>query len=172
MATVLFQSPADIAATTLLGGNVDPDKYTYHIEEAQEAYIEPLLGTELYDKMIADFTEPTTYTGLYATLYTEFMQPITKFQAMAYYIREAPYSSGNGGIFKHVAANSEVPSQEEIEALAQTYSNRADLRIIRFNKWIGLNVIPEYKTSQDEVDASKTVQSTGLWWFGDKNTDY
>lgn len=165
MATVLFISPTELAATTPLNGNVDPENYTFCIERAMKAHIEPLLGSLLYDKMIADFTTPTTYAGLYATLYTEFMQPITKYQAISNYIRIAPYKLANGGLFKHAPSNGELIDQAEVEAFAGNYSAMADLYIIQFNKWIGLNTIAEYKTSQDEVDASKTVQSTGLWWF-------
>ena len=36
----------------------------------------------------------------------------------------------------------------------------------RFHKWIGLNPLTEYKTKQDEVDASKNINLNNGWYFG------
>ena len=70
MAEKLFITPAEMSATTILGGNVDIDSYIWCIAEAQISIIEPLLGTTLYDKMVSDFP---TYAGLYSTLYVQYI---------------------------------------------------------------------------------------------------
>ena len=57
MSEVIFVTPAEVAATTILGGNVDQSKYLVNLAFAQEFVILPLLGTELYDKIAADWTE-------------------------------------------------------------------------------------------------------------------
>jgi hypothetical protein len=44
--------------------------------------------------------------------------------------------------------------------------------IQRFNKWICNNVISEYKISQDEVNASKSLTVRSGWFFGRTKTDY
>jgi hypothetical protein len=38
----------------------------------------------------------------------------------------------------------------------------------RFNKWICKNVITEYKTYQDEVNANQNISLTAGWYFGKK----
>ena len=67
MAELLFISPQEMTNTTILGGNVDFDKYRLNILNVQKTVIEPLLGTELYDKIVADVTA-ATITGDYETI--------------------------------------------------------------------------------------------------------
>ena len=55
----LFITPKEISTTTVLGGNVDIDKYQFIIESVQISVIEPLLGTELYDAL-AEYIEVAT----------------------------------------------------------------------------------------------------------------
>ena len=38
----------------------------------------------------------------------------------------------------------------------------------RFEKWIEKNNLIEYKTNQDEVNASKNLNLNNGWYFGDK----
>ena len=70
MAEFLFTTDAEMKSTTLLNGNVDPDKYKFSISLAMDSVVEPLLGTELYDKIAAE-AEANTLSGLYLTLYNE-----------------------------------------------------------------------------------------------------
>ena len=57
--------------------------------------------------------------------------------------------------------------KDEKALVSTIYSGLADTFIIRFEKWIGLNGanIPEYKTVQDEVNASKDIDNTGGWYL-------
>ena len=73
MAEFLFITDAEMKSTTLMGGNVDPDKYKFTISEAMDSVVEPLLGTELYDK-IASEAEASTLTGLYLEFYEKKMR--------------------------------------------------------------------------------------------------
>ena len=167
MADLLFTSPQELASTTILGGNVDIDKYQGCILDAQISVIEPLLGTILYDKIIADVTA-STITGLYLVLYNEFVKPITKSSAIADYIEIASYTLNNGGIFKHAPQDAEVVDKDEAQYLSSKYHARAQRQIIRFEKWICKNPLTEYKTYQDEVNAQK-IKVTSGWYFGNPN---
>jgi hypothetical protein len=165
MATKLFISPTQVKQTTILGGNTDPDKFNFCIESVQITVIEPLLGTELYDKIVADFAADTL-VGDYLTIFNAFVFPITKFESTAQYINIAQYSVANGGIFKHSPADAEVVERQEVASLADVYHNNAQPYIQRFNKWICKNTIPEYKTYQDEVNADKNLTTRSGWYFG------
>ncbi len=165
MAVKLFISPQTIQQTTILGGNVDVDKFSFCIESVEITVIEPLLGTELYDKIKADFTADTL-AGDYLTLFTEYVQPITKFESTAQYINIAQYTVNNGGIFKHAPADSEVADKDEVQSLAQVYHDNAQMYVQRFDKWICKNNLTEYKTAQDDVNANKNVGLTAGWFFG------
>jgi len=162
MAEFLFITPQEITSTTVMGGNVDPQKYTFCIANTQVTVIEPLLGTELYDKIKTE-AEANTLTGLYLELYDEFVKPITKNKAVGEYIEIASYMVANGGLFKHTGDNIEVVSKEEAQFLAGKYNNYAQMFIGRFNKWICANHLPEYKTYQDEVNASRNMKVNAGW---------
>lgn len=165
---VLFVSPETLTSETILGGNVDIDKYLPCILSAQISNIEPLLGTLLYDKIADDF-EADTLSGLYLTLFIDYVKPITKNIAIAEYIEISQYMLTNGGLYKHTAENSEVVSKEEVLSLAGKYRSLAQMYIQRFEKWICKNPLPEYKCYQDEVNASKNVNTSLGWYFGTSN---
>ena len=118
MAEFLFQTPQEITATTIMGGNVDPDKYLFNIANVQLTIIEPLLGTLLYDKIYTE-AEADTLSGDYLTLYNDYVKPIVKNSAVADYLTIASYMVTNGGIFKHTGENIEVVDKQEAQFLAQ-----------------------------------------------------
>jgi len=160
----LLIDPTTISRTTILGGNVDIDKYRYCIYNVQLLVLEPLLGTELYTKILAD-AEANTLAGLYLDLYTKFVKPIVKNEALAEYLEVASYLVTNGGIYKHTAENSEIVDKQEVQYLAGKYHAMGQALIQRFEKWICHNTIAEYKTWQDEVNASKNIKTTGGWYL-------
>lgn len=163
MAELLFITSQEMTNTTIIGGNVDVDKYTMCILSTQVRVIEPLLGSLLYDKIIADI-QAGTLTGLYLTLFNEFVKPITKNEACAAYIMISPYVLTNGGLFKNNPDNVEVVNIKEVEGLSQQYSSVAQMYINRFNKWISKNELVEYVTTQDDVDA-QDIHINNTWNF-------
>lgn len=162
MAEFLFQTPQEITATTIMGGNVDVDKYIFCVADVQLTVIEPLLGSELYEKIYTD-AENDDLTGNYLILYDKFIKPIVKNTAVANYISIASYMVTNGGVFKHTGDNIEVVDKQEVQYLAQKYNAYAQSHIQRFYKWICKNTLPEYKTYQDEVNAKKNMKVTAGW---------
>jgi len=165
MAELLFITPQEIAKTTVIGGNVDIDKYQFAIYTTQLQVILPLLGTELYDKLKTDF-ENNNLAGLYLVLFEKFVKPILKNQTTARYIEVASYTVDNGGIYKHEAENETVPDRQEIEAFANGYRGNAQVIVEQFYKWICLNHLPEYKRHQDEVNATRNMGLMNGLYFG------
>ena len=165
MAEFLFITPAEMTSTTIMGGNADPDLYRLNIANVQLTVIEPLLGTTLYNKILAE-AEAATLSGNYLILYDKFIKPITKYQALAEYATVAGFMLTNGGAFKHAPDNAEIMTKDEKASVSQIYSGLADTYVIRFTKWIGLNPLTEYSTFQDEVNASTSITNRGGWYFG------
>lgn len=163
MPELLFITPDELAKTTILGGNVDRDKYTFSILNVQITVIERLLGTYLYNKIVTDI-ENNTLTGLYATLYNDYIKPITKYESCAEYIEVASFMLNNGGLFRHTADNSETVSKDDTYNLSQKYHGLAQMYVERFEKWICKNPLPEYKICQDEVNAGK-IKNTSGWYL-------
>lgn len=162
MAELLFITPAEMTSSTILSGNTDTDKFLFCILNTQLTTIEPLLGTELYDKIVSDI-EADDLTGLYLELYTEFIKPITKNEALAQYIEIASYMVDNGGIYKRTGENVEVVDKQEVQFLAGKYKSLAQMYVTRFNKWICKNKLIEYKTYQDEVNAIQNINLNVGW---------
>lgn len=165
MADLLFITPQELVSSTIIGGNVDVDKYKSVVLETQLRVIEPLLGTLLYDKIITDI-ENSTLTGLYLTLLNDYIKPITKYEACASFIAISPYTLNNGGLYKNSPKDVEVVSKKETDSLSEKYSSMAQMYVNRFVKWIDLNSdnIPEYLIDQDEVNA-RSVNVNNGWYF-------
>jgi hypothetical protein len=161
METLLI-TPAEITDTTILGGNIDLDKYRFCIFDTQLRVIEPLLGTELYEKVLTDY-ENNDLSGLYLELYSDYLKPILKFSSVANYLEIASYMVDNGGIFKYAPESKEIPSISEITGLTQKYNSLADMFIIRFDKWICNNTITEYNRYQDKVNAKSNLRTKIGW---------
>jgi hypothetical protein len=162
MAELLFVTPQEMTSSTILSGNTDTDKYLFCILQAQITTIEPLLGSELYDKIISDI-EAETLTGLYLELYIDFIKPITKNEALAQYIEIASYMVDNAGIYKRSGENVEVVDKDEVQYLSGKYKSLAQMYVTRFEKWICKNPLIEYKTIQDEVNALKNINLNVGW---------
>lgn len=165
MAFLLFINPQEVMTNTIVSGDVDIDKIKPIIKNVQTTTIEELLGTELYDKIVSDI-ESDSLSGLYLKLFNDFVKPITINQSASSYILISPYTLGNGGFFKRTYNGVETTDVKEVERVSQIYSSLAQTDILRFNKWIGLNPLPEYKTYQDEVNASKNINLNNGWYFG------
>jgi len=162
MAELLFITPQEMTSSTILSGNTDTDKFVFCIANVQLTTIEPLLGSQLYDKIVADKTA-NTLSGLYLELYNDFIKPITKNESVAQYIEIASYMVDNAGIYKHTGDKIEVVDKQEVQFLAGKYKNMAQMYLIRFNKWICKNYLPEYKCYQDEVNAIKGMNLNVGW---------
>jgi hypothetical protein len=162
MAELLFITPLEMTQGTILSGNTDTDKYLQCILNTQLSVIEPLLGTELYNKIKTD-KENDDLAGLYLELYTDFIKPITKNEALAYYIEIASYIVDNGGVYKRSGENVVLVEKDEVQMLAGKYKSLAQMYVQRFEKWICKNHLTEYKTVQDEVNAIKDINLNIGW---------
>ena len=175
MAELLLITPQEISQTTVMGGNVDVDKYRPSIANVQLLVLEPLLGSELYKKIKIDFENSVVngvlqtnldLTGLYLELYIDYIKPILKNQTAGKYILNCSYTVDNGGIYTHQAENEVVPSRKEIEIFANDYFGMAQTYITRFYDWICKNPLPEYKRHQDGIDAQKEMNLMAGFYFG------
>lgn len=148
---ILFLTEDEIASTTIVGSNVEVDKYVYLVGLVQETVVEPLLGTLLYDKIVFDL-ENDTLTGDYLYLYKEFVKPITVYSAVAEYIEVSNYSVDNKGLMSLNSQNAVISTVKDREFLAGKYRGYAQSKILRFQKWVFQNQIIEYQENQDDVN--------------------
>jgi hypothetical protein len=76
MSQALFVSANRLKRDTAIGGSVDDDLIRPYVHMAQQRWILPVLGTDLYNKL-SDEIDAGTVTGVYETLLNDYVIPST-----------------------------------------------------------------------------------------------
>lgn len=161
MTTILIRQD-ELTRNTIIGGNVDVDRYLQAIKACQNLYIKPLLGATLYDKIVLDF-ENSTLTGLYLELFDDYVKEMIIHGSTEIYLSQGAYMVSNSGITKTKTDSSETISKEEIDYLVEASRKLYRLYEEQFLVWIKDNDIPEY----DKPNKPKH-RTYGGWWIKKK----
>lgn len=153
---VLLIHPSELTKHTPMGGNIDTDKYTACMFDAQMTVLQPLIGEDLYTKIETDFTDETL-SGDYLTLYNDYIKPLLRHAGAMNYFLVGAYIVGNGGIYKHAAENSESITKSEIDYLYTAQRDKVAVYGKRMEKWLKSNPLPEYTA------CCKTKVNYGSW---------
>ena len=92
----LLLSQNDIPRLTALSGNIDIDKLTPFVFQAQILDGKRILGTDLFNKILTDFTNDNL-SGDYATIYNDYLIFIIAYYASSYYVKLDAYQINNNG---------------------------------------------------------------------------
>ena len=152
MATALFIKTTDIIKKTSMSGSVDSNKFLQFVELAQEIDLQPLLGTDLYDKISNDIVGGVL-DGDYKILVDEYIKPLLIQLGMVKYLPFAAYAIGNGGIYKHLPSDSDIVPKEEIDYLIQQhrdFANHYSERLVEHLCYNARTKYPEYYTNNED----------------------
>ena len=152
MATALFIKTTDIIKKTSMSGSVDSNKFLQFVELAQEIDLQPLLGTDLYDKIGNDIVA-STLDGDYKELVDEYIKPLLIQLGMVKYLPFAAYAIGNGGIYKHLPSESDIVPKEEVDYIIQQHRDFASHYSERLVDHLGYHArtkYPEYYTNNED----------------------
>ena len=152
MATALFIKTTDIIKKTSMSGSVDSNKFLQFVELAQEIDLQPLLGTDLYDKISNDIVGGVL-TGDYKVLVDEYIKPLLIQLGMVKYLPFAAYAIGNGGIYKHLPSDSDIVPKEEVDYLIQQHRDFASHysdRLVEHLCYHARTKYPEYYTNNED----------------------
>lgn len=169
---ILFISVDTIKDRTGLHFNVDPKLVYPDILFAQDAYILPVLGTALYDKLQTDI-ENKQLTCPYETLLNDYITPCLVYQVMAELPMALSYQFYNKGVVKKTGEGQSEPSASELTEVAQRYNSRAEYYRQRLVKYLkqqsSQNVFPEYLNPGSGVDTivPDNQAYTISVWLGD-----
>tara|TARA_R110002049_G_scaffold74834_3_gene192647 strand:+ start:184 stop:699 length:516 start_codon:yes stop_codon:yes gene_type:complete len=155
MAKALFITTEDIKRYSVLSGNVDPDKFIYMVEIAQDTEIQNYLGTVLLEKLQALIIAGTVNDPAnlaYKTLLETYVKPMTIFWALVLYMPFAAYTIANGGVYKHTSESSETVSKDEVDYLAEKYRDIAQFYTNNFIDFMVYNqtTYPEYNANTND----------------------
>ena len=132
--TILIKQE-ELTRNTLIGGNVDVDRYLQAIKACQNVLIKPLLGLELYNKIVSDF-ETGSLSGLYLEMFDDYIKEMIIHGSAEIYLSQGAYMISNNGITKTKTDSSETVSKEEIDYLVEASRKLYRLYEEQFLKWI------------------------------------
>lgn len=167
MAEIRLTTTQNIVKNTPLSGNVGVDKYIFLIDDVQVMVLEPVLGTNLYNKIKTDYND-NTITGLYLQMLEDYIQPFLNHAVFAEYTRNGSYRIRNNGNVKHQPTNSATMSEREDTSFLQHQLNKADNYLQRLQKFLDYKgyEVPEYNTQLNNYDIdAKENKGFNLTWF-------
>ena len=152
MAYVLFISELKLKDSTAINLNVDPEILLPYVLQAQRIYIEPKLGTTLYEKLESLITAGTignVGNEAYKTLVDEYIGdclPSWAFHMCIPYLR---FKTENGNIYSKTSETGTALSTEEAQHLREEVRNNAEYFTERMIQYITNNItlFPEYNTN-------------------------
>ena len=161
---VLFISEDRLKTTTALNYNIDTEYLLPFVKTAQDKHLQAILGTQLYDKLIAEITAGTT-AGAYLTLLNDYIQ-----DALVHYsIMEAlPFISfkiANGSITQKNSENGTAATKDEVDWLISKERDSAEFYGQRIIEYLIYNSssFPEYSTnSNDDISPIGNAFNPGI----------
>jgi hypothetical protein len=151
MATALLITREDLVQITVVGGNVDSDKYLQNIKFAQDAKLRNIIGDDLLDKLEADVIAGSL-TGDYLTFVNKYVKNYLTYAAASDYIITAAYDVTNGGVNRYSPDNGTQATVEEINLLTEKTEDKANHYGQAMIKYLDKNksLFPEYTGSSTD----------------------
>ena len=120
----LFISESYIKTFSEVQDDVLIKKMTRNIWIVQETYIQPMLGTKLYKKIIADI-QLGVMSETYSSLFENYIQPITLEYTLYKSVPFIHYALTNKSVVKKGGDNNESAELAEIKYIQQEYLKSA-----------------------------------------------
>lgn len=145
MATVLLLNETDLPTFTLMGGEIDTDKWTPCLRDIQVTELKPILGKALYNKIMADY-DNDALDGKYEELYAEYIFDYLIHSTSALYMHIGTVMVTNGGISVAIPDGNQAITPEKEAQLSNFQRSRAKHFERGMKKFLKDNAtdIPEY----------------------------
>lgn len=172
MTSTLLTNLDDILHFTSVNGSIDEYKVNPHILNAQILYLEPILGSDLYEKII-DLVETNAISGEtnYKLLLDDYIIPSLIFHTLELYIPFNSYIIADGGMFQFQPSNADPNPQSEIDRLSNRYRTIGAKYDDKLVKYLCKNstLFPEYLNNTGLVDKTETTNRACSWYLGTNN---
>ncbi|MHC0441004.1 DUF6712 family protein [Flavobacterium sp. 3-210] len=154
--TKILIKPNTISETVGFGGNIDINQLTPSIVIAQTTYLKRILGTDLYDRIEADYSAGTL-SGTYETIYTDYVIDMLSFFSCSVYLSINTSKTTNAGTYKIGVEGSQNTPANELTILGKTYESIAIQYESNFYEFISKNPVPEYGNNNDTKNTTNLV---------------
>jgi hypothetical protein len=164
MAYVLFISEEKLKDSTAINLNVDVNLLLPYVRQAQKLYVEPKLGTDLYEKLKSEITGGTL-TGAYKTLVDDYIGDMLPNWAFFHAIPFLRFKIENGNIYSKTSETGTALSTEEAQHLREEIRNTAEYYTERMIEYVTNNTgsFPEYNTNSGaEISPDRNAYYNGM----------
>ena len=161
---VLLISENVLKQSTAINMNVDVDFLLPYVRQAQKLYVEPKLGTDLYDKLLADVLAVNLTTD-YKKLIDDYIAPMLSNWAFYHCVPFLRFKVENGNIYSKTSETGTALSTEEAQHLREEIRNTAEYYTERLIEYLRYNTskYPEYGTAtDDDIPADKNAYYAGM----------
>jgi hypothetical protein len=144
----LFISTDRLKKDSALGGSVDDNLLFPYILMAQDRYILPYLGTDLYNKLISDI-QGSSLTGAYLTLLQTYIQPALTQFAFATVLPFLRLRMVNNSVVAMSSENGTSVSHNDLKPLISASMDQGEFYRKRLIDYIQNNTgsFPEFNTN-------------------------
>ena len=152
MSYVLFISEQKLKDSTAINLNVDTSLILPYIRQSQKLYVEPKLGSRLFEKLKSLITAGTignVGNEAYKTLLDEYIGDMLPNWAFYHAIPFLRFKIENGNIFSKTSETGTALSTAEAQHLREEVRNNAEYFTERMIQYITNNItlFPEYNTN-------------------------
>ena len=168
MSYVLFISEQKLKDSTAINLNVDVNILLPYVLQAQTLYIEPKLGTQLYEHikgLIQAGTIGNVGNAAYKTLLDDYISFVLVNYSFYHAIPYLRFKIENGNIYSKTSETGTALSTEESQSLREEISNTAQYYTERLIEYIRNNtsLFPEYSTNSGaDVNPDKNAYYNGM----------
>ena len=168
MAYVLLISEQKLKESTAINLNVDVNILLPYVLQAQTLYIEPKLGTQLYEHikgLIQAGTIGDAGNVAYKTLLDDYISFVLFNYSFYHAIPYLRFKVENGNIYSKTSETGTALSTEESQSLREEISNTAQYYTERLIEYIRNNIgdFPEYSTNSGaDVNPDKNAYYNGM----------
>lgn len=168
MARVLLISEKTLKENSVINNNVDGMYVLPAIEYSQDAGLQPLIGTKLYNRLM-DMVEDGTIENNedYKYLLDEYITPFLLNKVTAEIQIPLAFKLRNQGVVQQTGENTYVPSLKDMQYVTQNYENKANFYGNRLSDFLRANrsKYPEYCKidSCADMPSDSGAYKTGLY---------
>lgn len=168
MSYVLFISESKLKESTAINLQVDTDLLLPYLRQAQKIYVEPKLGTTLFEKiktLITNNTIGNVGNENYKTLLDEYIGDMLPNWAFYHAVPFLRFSVENGNIYSKTSETGNSLSTEEAQHLREEIRNTAEYYTERMIEYITNNIslFPEYSTNSGaDISPDRNAYYAGM----------
>lgn len=168
MARVFLISEATMKKNSVVNNNVDGMYLLPAIDFAQDAGLQPIIGTKLYNKLMNLVEDGSIIQATdYKYLLDEYITPYLVNKVTADIQIPLSFKLRNQGVVQQTDTNTYVPSMKDIQYVIQNYENKANFYSNRLSDYLRANrsKYPEYCSvdSCADMPSNKDAYNTGIF---------